>query len=281
MRVLHWRDISPRGEHLHVASISTAWQRTPGLHGHDFYECFLIQTGSGQHVRPHGAEEVGPNEVYFVCPAHVHAVTARRGEGLEFLNVAIAAPVFRLARRSLPGLGLLWDDGDIRSKKLPVSLAVRLRRLALEAAEGPHDEADAIYFLAGLVRSVTRDLSRPVGVPYPEWLHEALLMADDPEVLRVGLPALVRLCGRSREHVNRVFRKYLAMTPTGWIAAARIRRAAFLLRTTRQSVLEVCLECGFESPSYFHRLFRETMGVTPLRYRRETDWVVKPAGWRF
>ncbi|MBV5333470.1 AraC family transcriptional regulator [bacterium] len=36
-----------------------------------------------------------------------------------------------------------------------------------------------------------------------------------------------------------------------------------------RSVLEIALDCGFENPSQFHRLFRIAFQTTPGRYRRE------------
>ncbi len=271
VKILCWRDICPRGESLHIASLATARQKMPGLHAHDFFECFLIESGTGQHYRPHGVERLNAHELYFVSPQHAHAVGAARGEQLEFLNLAIAAPIFHAAKKCLPRLGDLWDDKKIRSCKLAIFSSERLRALALEAAGGTHDEVDAVFLLSGLVRIVTGDSSRPTGTNLPDWLREALPLADDSEALREGLPALLRLCGRSREHVNRVFKKCLGTTPTAWIAASRVKRAACLLRTTQLSVLDICLECGFESPSYFHRIFREAFGTTPLKYRAEGD----------
>ena len=48
----------------------------------------------------------------------------------------------------------------------------------------------------------------------------------------------------------------------------RLRTAAGLLRATSASIVEVCLDSGFQDLSHFHRLFRRRFGVTPLRYRR-------------
>ncbi|MGE9271474.1 MAG: helix-turn-helix domain-containing protein [Verrucomicrobiales bacterium] len=98
-------------------------------------------------------------------------------------------------------------------------------------------------------------------------MAEGLGQAGESGILAEGLPALIRVMGRSREHVTRSFRQHLGQTPTEWLNRERIERACLLLATTRLSVLEIALDCGFESSSYFHKCFRETMRTTPRLYR--------------
>ncbi|MNE96790.1 HTH-type transcriptional regulator ChbR [compost metagenome] len=43
--------------------------------------------------------------------------------------------------------------------------------------------------------------------------------------------------------------------------------AVSLLRTTDHSIQEIGRECGFDSPSYFGKVFREYMSMTPKDYR--------------
>ncbi|WP_304959577.1 AraC family transcriptional regulator, partial [uncultured Parabacteroides sp.] len=34
-------------------------------------------------------------------------------------------------------------------------------------------------------------------------------------------------------------------------------------RNTEMSVKEVCFACGFQSPQYFSRIFKQQMGISP------------------
>jgi AraC-like DNA-binding protein len=43
--------------------------------------------------------------------------------------------------------------------------------------------------------------------------------------------------------------------------------AADLLADSAKSIIEISEECGFSSPSYFGKVFREAMGCTPKEYR--------------
>ena len=46
----------------------------------------------------------------------------------------------------------------------------------------------------------------------------------------------------------------------------RVEKAAELLRSRDIAVSAAAAECGFESPGFFTRKFKEIMGVTPKRY---------------
>lgn len=270
MNTLRWREICPEGEHVHVASIQTGRQRTPDMHRHDFYECFLTLSGQGRQWTPSGIRELPPGELHFVRPEHAHCIHGTGVSGLHFLNVAFSRSLFHdrlpLARSTRD----CWRAGaEIRRLACAPGAAARFQDMALEAARGPRDLLDAQWLLAGLLRLIREDLDWADRPGMPDWLRSGLAAAAHPEALRTGLPALIRACGRSQEHINRVFRQALGTTPTAWVCQHRLEWAAARLRTTPQPILEVVLDCGFESPSYFHRRFRETYGTTPLHYRHQ------------
>lgn len=71
-----------------------------------------------------------------------------------------------------------------------------------------------------------------------------------------------RECGRS-------FKKIVGVSPIQYVIELRIRRAGQLLAETDLPVTEICAFCGFESQSYFSKVFRERLGVSPLAYRKQ------------
>jgi YesN/AraC family two-component response regulator len=47
----------------------------------------------------------------------------------------------------------------------------------------------------------------------------------------------------------------------------RIDKSKELLRRTDKSIVEICLECGFNDQSYFTKVFQRYTGHTPREYR--------------
>ena len=57
-------------------------------------------------------------------------------------------------------------------------------------------------------------------------------------------------------------------TPISYINQYRVTQAADLLTGSSLSILEIALDTGFESPSYFASIFRRTFGMSPEEYRK-------------
>lgn len=69
----------------------------------------------------------------------------------------------------------------------------------------------------------------------------------------------------------RTFRRALNTTPVEYLTTVRIARARELLWHTRQSVSEIGAACGFNSGSYFGKVFRRYTGCTPLAFRAKAS----------
>ena len=65
-------------------------------------------------------------------------------------------------------------------------------------------------------------------------------------------------------YLRKLFAKYLNMSPLEYLNQVRINKAIELLRNTELSVKEVCFSCGFKSPQYFSRVFKQQIGMTPI-----------------
>ena len=72
----------------------------------------------------------------------------------------------------------------------------------------------------------------------------------------------------SPHHFLRVFQNTFQESPLEYLTRLRVERAKTLLRAGQHSVLEVCLEIGFESPSTFSAFFARHVGLLPSEYRR-------------
>ena len=65
----------------------------------------------------------------------------------------------------------------------------------------------------------------------------------------------------------RCFRALLGQTPTEYLTQYRLSMAAHLLLNTDHSLSSISEQCGFNTVSYFGKLFRKVYGTSPDRYR--------------
>ncbi len=86
----------------------------------------------------------------------------------------------------------------------------------------------------------------------------------------IALGELADLLHLNREYVCRLFKAATHMPPIEYINYVRILKAETLLTTTRKSILEIAMEVGFSSPSYFNRVFKKYKGISPSAYKSIT-----------
>ena len=68
---------------------------------------------------------------------------------------------------------------------------------------------------------------------------------------------------------QRCFSDILDTTPTKYLMKVRIDYAKKLMRETTLSMLQICERCGYSDQSYFTKLFRESTGISPVKYREK------------
>ena len=70
-------------------------------------------------------------------------------------------------------------------------------------------------------------------------------------------------------YFHRMFSIIVGKGITAYIRDRRLLQACLQLTNTEKSILDICLECGYNSPQSFSRAFRVAYGVSPSEYRKQ------------
>ncbi|MBR2625514.1 MAG: helix-turn-helix domain-containing protein [Lentisphaeria bacterium] len=80
---------------------------------------------------------------------------------------------------------------------------------------------------------------------------------------------MCKRCGMSRAGLFREFKKYYRTTPVQFLTRQRLRKACALLKETDKNLEMIAMESGFASGNYLGTIFKKSLHMTPLHYRRE------------
>jgi AraC-like DNA-binding protein len=249
------------------------------LHLHAQLELFYVQEGTVEITAGPRTVLAGPGDLGVIFPHVVHSYATPPGGsralaamvGLEAAGGYYQALTqFRPDRPVLPA-GLVHPDLAYCLQSLERELSAPSGERGGEASGTPN--ADACRAMVQLL--LARLMPCLSLSPNPSGEREELTY----QIIRylaghyrepVTLTQLAQELRVSRFHLSRVFADKLGMSFTGYLNNLRLELAVHLLRTSRLPVTQICAESGFSSLRTFNRVFRESYGRSPLRYRQES-----------
>lgn len=103
---------------------------------------------------------------------------------------------------------------------------------------------------------------------YQERMHRVLAHLESRLDENLSLEELAGLAHFSPYHFHRIFRGMVGEPLGAYMRRLRLERAAGRLRLTREGILDIALEAGFETHESFTRAFKAMFGASPSTYRR-------------
>ena len=272
------RDFLRKNETWHFSRIDLGPPERRNLHSHDFPELFWVESGRGVHWIHGEKRPLAPGMLVFILPKDVHTLGSLSGrDPMVICNLAFATSRWRTVQRRFFKQGEPWFRGGnpaLREHALGPRPLEFLRQAGQEMLTAPRSALRLERFFLNLAVVLEKAQATP-GEGAPGWLEEALERIEREGLFREGPSALIRLAGRSQEHVVRETRRWFQRTPTALVNAMRMRHAARCLASTRMEIVDVCYDCGLENLGHFYALFQEFHGVTPRRFRLMSQAIVR------
>lgn len=85
---------------------------------------------------------------------------------------------------------------------------------------------------------------------------------------KLSLEDIAKIAGYSKYHLHRMFLSKVGCTIHQYIRKRRLTEAARKLVTTEKTILEIALDCGYETQQSFTFAFTNFYGTSPLIYRK-------------
>ena len=235
------------------------------IHNHDFYDIFLTLNNTNHFIN--GNTEVLPRgTLVFIKPSDIHGILYDQNLDCEIINFSFSSRLVGLIAEYL-GISKAFID-NMKSSKITLDefetqkLVEKLKKLI---SENP----DLIFMRCVLFELFTLFLNSAEEKLFPEWFESMCESMKSPENFIAGTCRLVEISGKSREYISRSVKKFLGITPTEFVNSLRLTYSAFLIINTNLNITEISIKSGFESVSWFNKLFAEKYGITPSEFRKK------------
>ncbi len=236
-------------------------------HDHDFYEFIVVLSGSFIEHLNEKDYVIEKSTAHFLRPSDVHYYTGLHKKNTNLLrNIAIRKDFFEELIQELNFL-------DLKNIYTPSKISINLVETFIEKTNQLFDLSYSEETRIFMVKSIVYDIIFGLQInnihtkEIPSWLIKTNQQFLKDKNYLQGIDKLICISGKSQEHVTRAFKKYFSYTPTEFINKLKLQYAANLLINTEKKILDIILESGFDNISYFNRLFKKHLGMTPSEYR--------------
>jgi AraC-like DNA-binding protein len=249
---------------VHPATYMYAWENGRVL---DEYQALYIARGNGQfESKRTGALAVAAGTVILLFPAVWHRYRPTRESGWDEYWVSFGGEhVDGLMKQGFfsPQHPVLHtgEDETIQHAYLDLLDRARLEPIGYQQLNA----ASVQEILAAALAAVRR---RRHGGQGEEIVRKAKAEIEQRVEGKLAIDRLAASLGLSQEHLRRLFRTHLGMSPYQYYLELKIHRARQMLRETTLSVKDIAGKLGFESPFHFSKAFAQRTGTPPLHWRK-------------
>ena len=145
-----------------------------------------------------------------------------------------------------------------------------LNRSFLQRIMAEKNVQELCWLLRELLEQVMGAMSsqKDKGNPY---IRKALRYMSDHYAQPLTLAGVAKEIGLSSSYFSSLFHKVVGFSFREQLCRLRVDESRRLLLSTECSITEIALAIGFSDQSYYCRVFRQIVGMTPGQYRGHTE----------
>lgn len=127
----------------------------------------------------------------------------------------------------------------------------------------------SIMYKHNLIKKASKKITFSSDASYK--LKKVLQYISENYDTPITIQSLAHVSNFSEYHFMKFFKKHIGITAIEYINNIRLTESCKLLLTTDKSIMDISFEVGFNSVSYFNKLFKNTYNITPKEFRKNTN----------
>ncbi len=190
-----------------------------------------------------------------------------------------------IINRILVGIYFLGRDRQELLKSFLLELVIMISRSAVEAGADPtqllgtnyssftelariNSEEELCAWVVRMLEEAMNAISTNHKYPISALISSAVNYIQEHLDEELTRDQVAECTGLSSTHFSRLLKQIYGHSFTDFVVYLRVERARELLVRTEKSLVQICMECGFNDQSYFTRAFQKRTGRPPGEYRK-------------
>lgn len=248
-------------------------------HTHNYYLIMFITRGSGKHFIDFKDYPIHENALYFLAPGqmhHMHRSPDTDGydvifeekffcSGTSKNEILLPPPFFR------NGLTIPYLKLDNMDSQYILSLLNRIK------AEYENKDVASWEIIRGilsiLINRIENMSVKQINTEHPKYkkafkiVNDFRTLIEETFASEKSISFYADKLNISQNHLTETLREVTGETPVESIRRRTMLEAKRVLLENKLSIKEISYKLGYETPSYFIKLFKEETGFTPAEFR--------------
>lgn len=265
--------------------------RTMHMHFHEFWEIAYVYEGEGLHHTADGkSAPVKQGDLILISPGVSHCITSPNSKDscwVRVINLLLTKEKMEEKLAQLFEMHEL-DEYALRNQfaqRRPLCLQMEtdsqsiynlLWVIAHEYNHTTHGsklimESSVLNLLVLILRQYEQSITADkVATTKNETIDTLIKYMKSNFAGPLTLDFLAAYVHLSPEYLSRYFKKCTGKNIFVYLTDIRIDHAKYLLRTSRYSITDISMHCGFQSISNFQKVFKRTVGINAGAYRNKS-----------
>ncbi len=251
-------------------------------HFHSYYEIYYLLTGERYYFIEDRTYHIKKGTIVFINSNQVHRTSVVNNPSHERYLIRLNKKEFqkeqyRLGELFLPDFFSTYFGavtfGETDRKHIEEIFSVMLNEF--EEKQSGY-KTIVLSKLAELAVLSLRARTSAVDAVIPasaksvkhEKVHEVADFINTHYTAKISLEDLAKEFYVSKYYLSRIFKEVTGLTIIEYINLMRVKHSKALLDNYELDITEIAYTVGFESLSYYERVFKNYNGTSPLKYRK-------------
>ena len=243
------------------------------MHRHDFIEFFYVMSGSCSHILNGTENAITAGDAFLIMPNDEH-IFLNPSTNTDFMHrdILFSLDYFsQVCDNISPQLYSLLNKKDIQTSFHISSENISHIELYVSNISVANDDGLKEMLKKSLLSYILNliNINSMKLINTPSWIRSLTANLCNPISFSKTLSEITSTSKYDKSYLCREFKKHIGATMSEYYNKQKLVYAKSLLATTDLSIEKICVLCGINSTSYFHRIFKKEFKESPNALRNK------------
>ncbi|WP_010290643.1 AraC family transcriptional regulator [Kurthia massiliensis] len=155
----------------------------------------------------------------------------------------------------------------------PLKKAFAFNSACVQMVDERMNDAEFLQFADDLIEFYIYVISERKQPSYKhQTVNKVIMFIDDEVETDLSVEDIAQHFSISTSHLSRIFKEHVGITLVEYLNVRRVEESQYYLRHTNKSISSISEQFHFCNQSYYTRIFKKYVGLTPKHFRDQPDY---------